>query len=38
LAWSIWGDHDTTWMLPTLEALENGLDELQKFLAKTGRD
>ncbi|HEX2878670.1 MAG TPA: SRPBCC domain-containing protein [Polyangiaceae bacterium] len=38
VAWSIWGDHDTTWMLPTLEALENGLDELQKFLAKTGRD
>jgi uncharacterized protein YndB with AHSA1/START domain len=38
VAWSIWGEHDTTWMLPTLEALENGLDELQKFLAKTGRD
>lgn len=38
IAWSIWGDHDTVWMLPTLEALENGLDELQKFLARTGRD
>jgi hypothetical protein len=35
VAWSIWGDHDTSWMLPTLEALENGLDELQKFLART---
>lgn len=38
LAWSVWGDHDGTWLLPTLDALESALDDLQGFTRRAGRD
>lgn len=38
LAWSVWGEHDSTWLLPTIDALESALDDLQGFTRRAGRD
>jgi len=36
LAWSLWGEHDTAWILPTLDAFESAIDDLQTFLSRMG--